>query len=146
MDMDRALSTMRRDLEGEWSKLTFKFEIDVNSNGGKSAKATNDSITLRNHDDNICVIFRVYPSGLACCTAIFDKIPDTSSVMALMNEFNRASLFFRVYRSGNGFLTLEQNAEYCDEDGLRKYCSKALYRLCKLADDEDLQRLTRLTS
>lgn len=145
MDLKQAMEVIRTDLDREWGEIDFDYTIKQDSNG-KPRVNISAHISLNQHDDDIEVIVEAFPSGMACLRAVFDEIPETAAVMRMLNHFNQASIFFRAYRRDDGYLELENDILCQDVSELRHYASDAMYFISNLSDNEDLQRLTKLTN
>lgn len=140
MNLKKALTIIEKQLKKSWSKLDFEFKLE-----SEKASATASHVTLRNHDDDISVIIRVYSGGTAVFRAVFDKIEKTPGALDVVNEFNDNGMFFKAFIREDGYLELSHFIVVYDEKIFKDYVDEFMIRLSKLADDEILQKLTKHT-
>ncbi len=139
LNLRRVMSYIERDLKTNWGKINFEYK----TGDGRIDIAAN--LTLKNHDDDIRFIITVYEGGGVNFRAVFDKIEKTPGVLNLVNEFNRKNISYWAFVRNDGYLELYHWFFCFNEEVLKVYANEMLYRLCKLADDEDLIALTKYT-
>ncbi len=140
-DIELAKRYIQGALDTEHPKLLFDYKLE------EEALNVVASLKLNNHDDELRIVFNVYKGGMANFRAIFDRLEqDDMIALQLVNEFNQNYAFFSAYIRKDGYLELRNMIAYYDETMLGKYALEFLSRLSKLAKDETLLRLTRLTT
>ena len=140
VNLKKAEACVMKEINKNWSKLTFEHEHDDNS-----ADIT-ANLTLNNHDDDIRVVINVYSGGMAHFRAVFDKAEPSADLLELINKFNAESVFFFAFLRDDGYLELKNIIAFYGEKMLTDYTGEFLSRLAQLADDETLQQITKYTS
>ena len=100
------LRIVERDIKRFLNKelgLDFEFERKDDR-----LRATNE-LTLRGHDDNIYVAIDMYESGSCGVGFVFDKLEENPQTLALINEFNRNSVWLTAMIRDDGYLVLRYN-------------------------------------
>ena len=100
------LRIVERDIKRFLNKelgLDFEFERKDDR-----LRATNE-LTLRGHDDNIYVAIDMYESGSFGVDFVFDKLEENPQTLALINEFNRNSVWLTAMIRDDGYLVLRYN-------------------------------------
>ena len=141
-DLDIIRDYIEEDLDdsGYSDKLEFEYEQD-----DEYVTVSASGVTLKNHDDDIYVEISAYTGGGCTMRAVFDKIDKTTSALSLLNDFNEDSFYFKAYIRDDGYLTVKHAFIVLDESSYKDCASEFLGRVAGLADNEILQKLTRLT-
>lgn len=91
-------------------KRNLNFEYDFKTdNSNEEYLHITSSVTHSSYKGEIFVTCDFYESGLICHSFIFDKIDLNDSVKALINEFNKVSVWLTAYVNDNGYLALRNN-------------------------------------
>ncbi len=139
LNIKKVLQMIRKEIEKEWSQLTFEYEVESDE---VSASA---NLTLNHHDDDIRAIITAYPGGGCVFRAVFDKIEKTTDILNYLNDFNYDNPFFNAFIRDDGYLELRHFFVCFEEAMFKSYAGEFLSRLARLADNEYLQRLTQFT-
>ena len=140
-NLKKAQVFIKKELDKEWSKLTFKYEMEKDC-----LSVTNSHLTLNNHTDDITIAINIYSGGMARFRAVFDKADASNTTMlSLLNQFNRENAFFTAFIRNDGYLELRNVIAFYSEKDLQKYTSEFMIRLARLADDATLQKITAMT-
>ncbi len=140
LNIRKAMTLVRKELERDWNKLTFTYKAERDE---ATAQAT--GVTLNNHDDDISVLITVYSGGGSVFRAVFDKIEKTNEVLALLQQFNYDDPFFKAFVRDDGYLELRHYFVCYEVNMFKNYAGEFMSRLAGLADDKNLQNLTRYT-
>ncbi len=140
-DLDLAKRYIQGALDTNYPKLNFEYKMEDETLNIMA------NLTLNNHDDKLMILISTFKGGMATFRAIFDKVipADFKEAVVLANEFNQNDSFFKAYIRTDGYLELRNTIAFYDETMLGKYTGEFLSRLSKLATDETLLKLTRIT-
>mgnify|MGYP002802863594 FL=1 len=107
-------------------------------------RATNE-LTLRGHDDNIYVAIDMYESGSFGVDFVFDKLEENPQTLALINEFNRNSVWLTAMIRDDGYLVLRYNVMAGTVDDLAGNIRGIMNQLTTDKIGAVLKPLTQLT-
>ena len=136
------LRIVERDIKRFLNKelgLDFEFERKDDR-----LRATNE-LTLRGHDDNIYVAIDMYESGSFGVDFVFDKLEENPQTLALINEFNRNSVWLTAMIRDDGYLVLRYNVMAGTVDDLAGNISGIMNQLTTDKIGAVLKPLTQLT-
>ena len=136
------LRIVERDIKRFLNKelgLDFEFERKDDR-----LRATNE-LTLRGHDDNIYVAIDMYESGSFGVDFVFDKLEENPHTLALINEFNRNSVWLTAMIRDDGYLVLRYNVMAGTVDDLAGNIRGIMNQLTTDKIGAVLKPLTQLT-
>ncbi len=136
------LRIVERDIKRFLNKelgLDFEFERKDDR-----LRATNE-LTLRGHDDNIYVAIDMYESGSFGVDFVFDKLEENPQTLALINEFNRNSVWLTAMIRDDGYLVLRYNVMAGTVDDLAGNIRGIMNQLTTDKIGAVLKPLTQLT-
>ena len=136
------LRIVERDIKRFLNKelgLDFEFERKDDR-----LRATNE-LTLRGHDDNIYVAIDMYESGSFGVDFVFDKLEENPQTLALINEFNRNSVWLTAMIRDDGYLVLRYNVMAGTVDDLAGNIRGIMNQLTTDKSGAVLKPLTQLT-
>lgn len=136
------LRIVERDIKRFLNKelgLDFEFERKDDR-----LRATNE-LTLRGHDDNIYVAIDMYESGSFGVDFVFDKLEENPQTLALINEFNRNSVWLTAMIRDDGYLVLRYNVMAGTVDDLADNIRGIMNQLTTDKIGAVLKPLTQLT-
>ena len=136
------LRIVERDIKRFLNKelgLDFEFERKDDR-----LRATNE-LTLRGHDDNIYVAIDMYESGSFVVDFVFDKLEENPQTLALINEFNRNSVWLTAMIRDDGYLVLRYNVMAGTVDDLAGNIRGIMNQLTTDKIGAVLKPLTQLT-
>ena len=107
-------------------------------------RATNE-LTLRGHDDNIYVAIDMYESGSFGVDFVFDKLEENPQTLALINDFNRNSVWLTAMIRDDGYLVLRYNVMAGTVDDLAGNIRGIMNQLTTDKIGAVLKPLTQLT-
>lgn len=136
------LRIVERDIKRFLNKelgLDFEFERKDDR-----LRATNE-LTLRGHDDNIYVAIDMYESGSFGVDFVFDKLEENPQTLALINDFNRNSVWLTAMIRDDGYLVLRYNVMAGTVDDLAGNIRGIMNQLTTDKIGAVLKPLTQLT-
>ena len=136
------LRIVERDIKRFLNKelgLDFEFERKDDR-----LRATNE-LTLRGHDDNIYVAIDMYESGSFGVDFVFDKLEENPQTLALINEFNRNSVWLTAMIRDDSYLVLRYNVMAGTVDDLAGNIRGIMNQLTTDKIGAVLKPLTQLT-
>ena len=136
------LRIVERDIKRFLNKelgLDFEFERKDDR-----LRATNE-LTLRGHDDNIYVAIDMYESGSFGVGFVFDKLEENPQTLALINDFNRNSVWLTAMIRDDGYLVLRYNVMAGTVDDLAGNIRGIMNQLTTDKIGAVLKPLTQLT-
>ena len=120
-------------------KIDFEYEQD------DETLTVSANVTLNNHDDDVYVEIYAYTGGSCSMRAVFDKLDKNLTTLNLLNDFNDSVNYFKAYVRDDGYLEIKHFFMVLDETSYQDCVGEFLSRLGGLADNEILQRITKLT-
>ena len=125
--------------------LSIRFEAKIESD---HFLLYANGVTLKNHNDDIRLEFKVNDGGGCTFRAVFDRIKPTRRVLKLINAFNEDCLFFNAFirtDRKNRFLTIRHFTIWDDADQLASFARETVSRFVDLSDDKIFRKLTKYT-
>jgi hypothetical protein len=141
LNMKKALAFVEKDLDKNWSNITFSYSQEDK----ESIKVTAD-VTLNGFDDGIMLIINGHTDGATAFRAVFDKLEATPQSLQLLNKFNDENIYFKAYIRDDGYLELVHFCITYDESAYKESASEFLWRVLKLDEYESMKQLSALTN
>lgn len=138
MNLKKTVKVLNRVFK-EWG-LEFEVELEP---GNKRVRAT-DSLSIDGFDDDIFADFRFYESGACEYLFTFDKLWKEESTLALVNDYNANSVWFKAYLDEE-YLRITHTVCNLTDDALEQYTNRILAYMVEEDNKKILYPLTELT-